>query len=337
MDNIRKAVKPAILIILALVMIFVIGIWMANRIMNTVIHNRREIIVPEIEGLTINDALTLLSEKDLSLFKVAEKYDVNVPAGSIISQAPPPGLTVREGKAIEAVVVSSGGKVVFIPEVKGKSIRQAEILLRQTGLLIGEQLRTFSNEVQMDFVVSQDPAAGEVVEKNSYVNIIVSRGPAEEEKIKKMPNLLGRNINRVERVLRDLNLELSKIETVVNDELEEGTVIEQKPEQGVIVDENSKVELTVSKESRSFKEVREGIIYYEVVQSGQEKAVKIIIEDDIGERVVYEGKNSGGSKIEVPVKVLGIAQVKIYINEILVKEEELEYKPELEDKEEAAR
>ena len=74
MDKIRKAVKPAIFIVISLIMIFVIGIWMANRIMKVVIHNRQEIIVPEIEGLTINDALTLLSEKDLSLFKVAEDW-----------------------------------------------------------------------------------------------------------------------------------------------------------------------------------------------------------------------------------------------------------------------
>jgi serine/threonine-protein kinase len=322
--NWKKVAAAIVYIVLAVILVFSVGIWMFNILMGRIVHNRTEVIVPDIEGKTINDALTILSKKNLSLFKVAEKFDTEVPAGSIISQSPPPGLTVREGKGVEAVV-SSGGKVVFVPAVEGRTLRQAELLLRQAGLLMGEQVRTFSNNISADHIVSQEPAVGEVVEKNSYVNIVVSRGPAEEEKIKKMPNLLARRIEKAEQLLKELGLELTNIETIVNDDLSEGTVVEQSPKQGTIVDENSKIELTISKQTRSLKEVREATVYYEVVQSGVEKNIKIVLEDDIGERVVYEGRNMGGTKIEVPVKVLGVAQVKIYIDEILVKEEELEW------------
>lgn len=332
--KIMKFLKPAALIAAVLIAASFAGAWMVNTVIEKVIHNRKEVIVPDIEGKTINEALTILSENNLSLYKVAEKFDVDIPAGSIISQSPPPGLTVRQGKAIESVI-SSGGKVVFVPEVEGKSLRQAELLLRQTGLLIGEQIRSFSSTVKMDFVVSQEPASGDVVEKNSYVNLVVSRGPAEEEKIKKMPNLLRRKINRAEQVLKELNLELSKIETTINDELDEGTVMEQQPVQGTIVDKNTRVVLTISKNTRSLKEVRQETIYYEVIQSGQEKKVKIVIEDDIGERVVYEDKKMGGSKIEVSVKVLGVVKARVYVNDILIKEEELEGTlPEEEEEEE---
>ncbi|MFC2091396.1 PASTA domain-containing protein [Elusimicrobiota bacterium] len=306
-----------------LFVIFFMGLFMFNVLMGKIVHNRREVIVPEIEGKTINEALTVLNEYNLSLYKIAEKYNADVPAGSIISQSPPAGLTVREGKAIEAVI-SSGGKVVFVPLIEGRSIRQAELLLRQAGLQIGERTRAFSNSIEIDFVISQDPESAQIIEKNSYVNVVVSKGPAEEEKIKKMPNLQGRNISRAEQVLKDLNLERTEISTVVNDELDEGTVVEQFPEQGTIVDENSRIELIISKQSQGFKEVREAVVYYEVIQSGIDKNVKIAIEDDIGERVVFESNVVGGSKIEVPVKVLGPALVKIYINGILIKEEDLE-------------
>lgn len=329
----KKVIKIAIIIIAILIVASFTGMWMVNTVMNAVVHNRKEVIVPDIEGKTINEALTILSEKNLSLYKVAEKFDTNVPAGSIISQSPPPGLTVREGKAVESVI-SSGGKVVFVPEIEGKSMRQAELMLRQAELLMGEQIRTFSSTVKRDFVVTQEPAPGEIVEKNSYINIVVSRGPAEEEKIKKMPNLLGIKVSRAEQALKELNLELSKIETTINDELDEGTVIKQAPVQGTIVDANTLVELTISKQTRSLKEVREETIYYEVTQSGLEKKVKIVIADDIGERVVFEGKQMGGTKIEVPVKVLGIVKVKIYVDKILIKEEELTGIPIIEDDDE---
>ena len=163
-----------------------------------------------------------------------------------------------------------------------------------------------------------------MVEKNSYVNIVVSRGPAEDEKIKKMPNLLGGNIKEAEQIVEELDLELAKINTVINDELNEGTVTGQVPKQGVIVDENTKVMLTISKHTRSLQEVRDAVIYYEVVQSGKERQVKIVVEDDIGERTVFDELRPGGSKIEVPLKVLGEAKAKIFEDGILIKEKEIE-------------
>ncbi|MFC2062128.1 PASTA domain-containing protein [Elusimicrobiota bacterium] len=333
-EKIKPLIKAGVIAALILFAGSVLSIWMVNILMKEVIHTRKEVVVPDIVGMTINEALEVLTEKNLSLQKVADKYDTDIPAGSIISQSPPPGLTVREGKAVESVI-SSGGKVVFIPEIEGKSLRQAELLLRQAGLTVGEQTRTYSSTVKINFIVSQDPASGEVVEKNSYVNIVVSRGPAEEEKIKKMPNLLGMNIKVVEKILEEMELELVKVTQTVNDDLKEGTVISQTPNQGMIVDKNTKVELELTIHARSTKEVRDETIYYEVIQTGRKRDVKIIIIDGIGERIVLEEEVEGGSKIELPVKVLGEAKVQIFVDDILNKEEELKFIVDEEDEEDS--
>lgn len=316
--------KIAGIVFPALFIICILVILMVNILMKEVLHNRKEVIIPDIVGLTINDALTVLGEKRLSMEKVADKYDTEIPAGSIISQSPPPGLTVREGKAVEAVI-SSGGKVVFVPEIENKSLRQAELMLRQAGLVMGEQTRTYSSTVKRDFVVSQDPDSGKVVEKNSYINIVVSKGPAEEEKIKKMPNILGRSMREAELTIKELGLDIKNITTTINDKLQEGTVIGQSPKQGEIIDKNTKVEIEISRFARSTREVRDETIYYEVTQSGKERKIKLVIEDDIGERVVFESFQEGGSKIEIPVKVLGTAKVSIFVDGILTKEQEIEF------------
>lgn len=319
---IKKLIKGILLYAGIMILLLIAGVWMINIIIGKAVHSRNEVVVPEIEGKTMNEALTILSKKNLSLYKIAEKYDIDIPAGSIISQSPPPGLIVREGKPIECVI-SAGGKVVFVPEVEGKSLRQSELLLRQAGLLMGEQIRTFSSTLKRDFVVSQEPEAGKVVEKNSYINLIVSKGPAEEEKIKKMPNLLGRNMTQTELILKELGLEVFKFNTIINDDLDEGIIVEQAPEQGTLVDENSKVKLTISKQSRSLKEVRDATVYHEVIQSGLDKVIKIVIIDSIGERVVYEQEVAGGTKIDIPVKVLGEAKAKIFSDDILIREEDI--------------
>jgi serine/threonine-protein kinase len=319
----KLTIKLGIILLGAGFILSVLAGLMVNTLMNEIVHSEKEVIVPDITGKTLDQALTILGRKNLSLLKVAKKYDTKVPAGSIISQSPPPGLSVRGGRTVEAVV-SSGGQVVFIPEIKGKSLRQAELLLRQASLVMGEQERTYSDTVKRDYIVSQDPESGRIVEKNSYVNVVVSRGPMEVEKIKKMVNLLGRNINKVEVILGELSLEIADVSTVVNDDLKEGTIVSQYPPPGTIVDENTKVNLIISTLSRSQKEVRDETIYYEVTQTGKDREVKIVISDGIGERIVYQATEKGGAKIEVPVKLLGQAKAEIFVDGILIKEESLD-------------
>jgi serine/threonine-protein kinase len=296
---------------------------MVNTLMDEIVHTENEVIVPDIIGKTLDEALTALAERNLSLMKVAEKYDTEVPAGSVISQSPPPGLTVREGKPVEAVI-SSGGQVVFVPVIEGKSLRQVELLLRQASLAMGEQTRTYSSTVKRDHVISQEPGPGQIVEKNSYVNVVVSRGALEEGRVKTMVNVLGRSARQAERELRELDLEITDISTTINDELEEGTVIFQDPPQGTIVDESTRIKLIISTLSRTQKEVRDETVYYEVTQTGKEKEIKIVLKDDIGERIVHEGVYEGGTKIEVPVKILGQAEIEFYADGIMVREETLE-------------
>ncbi|MFW6172170.1 MAG: PASTA domain-containing protein [Elusimicrobiota bacterium] len=323
----KEIIKYSCIFLVTVVFIGIAGGWMVNSLMEEIIHKRKEVIVPDVRGMTINDALGILTDKNLSMTKVAEKFDTEIPAGSIISQSPPPGLIVREGKAIETVI-SSGGKVVFAPEVEGKSLRQAELLLRQSSLNMGEQVRTYSNNIKRDHIVSQDPPPGEIVEKNSYVNVVVSRGPAEEEKIRKMPNLLGMRIGNVKKIVKEQGFEVTEISTTVNRDLPEGTVVAQEPNQNNIVDENTDVKVTITKLPGGEREVWNTTIYYEVPQTGKEKEIRIVLEDAIGSREVFSRVEKGGSKIEVPVKVLGRAKVKIFTDDILVKEEELEYKEE---------
>ena len=51
--------------------------------------------------------------------------------------------------------------------------------------------------------------------------------------------------------------------------------------------------------------------------------VRIVIVDKYGERELFNGLRQPGSKIEVPVQAAGGARVKIYLNGILVEEQDL--------------
>ncbi len=310
----------------AALLIGVFSAFAMNALLGRIIHMRQEVAIPDIEGMQLSQALDVLAENNLSLIKVAEKYDESIPAGSIISQSPPPGLTVREGRAVEAVV-SSGGKVVFIPDLTGEALRQAELMLRQSNLALGTQVRSFSSTVERDHIISQDPPAGDIAEQNSYVNIVVSRGPDMEEEELEMVSLLGLNVGRVDMVLGGLGLEVSRISAVEDEDYPEGTVVEQSPEPGETVEPGDPVEIVVTRRPRIQRQVRDILITHEVTQSREDRKVRIVLEDDIGNREVFEALQPGGSRIEIPLKVLGDARYTVYyddveVDEVLMEEED---------------
>jgi len=317
-QGIRKFVK----IILATFAAVVFGILIFNQLMGVVVHQKKELMVPDLTGKTVGQALQILSDQDVYIKKVGEQYNENIPDGSIIFQEPLPGSAVKEGKVIK-VIISSGGQVIFVPQLVDRSLREAKILLRQAGLVLGEETGSYSEEVKKDFVIAQDPSPEEIVARGSMINLVVSLGPAREAEVPLMVNLLGRNIRSARKILRDANLPLGEIKETVNDSVPEGTILKQEPHPDEIIDENTIVEVTVAKKSEVHRIIREATIYYEVSQGVLDKDVLIVVIDGQGEREVYHKMHSPGTKISLPIQVLGKAKARIFVNSILVREIEL--------------
>jgi len=318
----QQGVKKFIKIILATFGLVVFGILIFNQLMGVVVHQKKEVMVPDLTGKTVGQALQILSDQEIYIKKVGEQYNENIPDGSIISQEPLPGSVVKEGKVIK-VIISSGGQVILVPQLVGGSLREAKILLRQAGLVLGEETGSYSEEIKKDFVIAQDPSPEEIVTRGSMINLVVSLGPAREAEVPLMVNLIGQNIRSARKILRDANLPLGEIKETVNDSVPEGTILKQEPDPGEIIDENTIVNLTVAKKSEVHKIIREATVYYEVSQGVLDKDVLIVVVDGQGEREVYHRMHSPGTKISLPIQVLGKAKARIFVNSILVREIEL--------------
>ena len=318
----QQGVKKFVKIILATFGLVVFGILIFNQLMGVVVHQKKEVMVPDLTGKTVGQALQILSDQEIYIKKVGEQYNENIPDGSIISQEPLPGSLVKEGKVIK-VIISSGGQVILVPQLAGRSLREAKILLRQAGLVLGEETGSYSGEIKKDFVIAQDPSPEEIVTRGSMINLVVSLGPATEAEVPLMVNLIGQNIRSAQKILRDANLPLGEIKETVNDSVPEGTILKQEPDPGEIIDENTIVNLTVAKRSEVHKIIREATVYYEVSQGVLDKDVLIVVVDGQGEREVYHRMHSPGTKISLPIQVLGKAKARIFVNSILVREIEL--------------
>lgn len=131
---------------------------------------------------------------------------------------------------------------VEVPSVVAMEYELALETLEELGLHVEQELVP-DNEVEENVVVRQIPVGGSTVKVNTTVTLYVSEGKQKEE----MPNFIGYNKERVERMLQNF-ADYEFIEEP-SEEHPIGTIIQQEPEaETLVVIEETKVILTYSVE-----------------------------------------------------------------------------------------
>lgn len=313
-----KFMRNFILIAITLVILLCgLGVWLYNWAAEAIIHNKPEVIVPDITGKSSVYALETLSKVKLSVNIEKYEFKESEPIGTVIKQLPEAGTTVREGKTIR-ITVSQGGETVFTPTLTGMSLRNAELLLRQSQLSLGEISTGYSMKVEKGTVLSQSPKPETSVAKNTMVNVKVSDG-APPSGILMMPDFRqkDRETVRLWAEKNDVNVDYREDDksTFARD-----TVIDQSPEPDTLLDGKAKVRVTVS--TKQGETTAEGgyAIKYEVPSTGSERNIRIVSLGKNGEREVFNGTRSPGTTINFTIPKKDISKVRIFVNGIQVEE-----------------
>jgi serine/threonine-protein kinase len=178
---------------------FVVGLVLFNNVlMPRIVHRAGEVVVPDLENLTVEQAQSALEPTGLVLSRAGERFDPSVERGRIIVQAPASGTPVR-GQRRVSVTVSLGEEFSSVPELLGETRRGAELLLEHAGLRVAGVTRAPSDAVSEGLVAATDPPAESVLPRGSEVALLLSTGPTEEVFV--MPDLKGREIGRIRKQL----------------------------------------------------------------------------------------------------------------------------------------
>ena len=173
--------------------------------MPRLIHGTAQVAVPDLAGLTLEQAEQAVRPLGLQVSREGERYDPAVPRGQVLSQDPLPGSTVR-GRRRVSVVLSLGEEFSSVPELFGESVRAARQLLERAGLQVGAVTRAPSQEVGDGLVAGSDPPAESVLPRDATVALLVSTGPGTESYV--MPDLIGREIGGARRQLEALGFQV---------------------------------------------------------------------------------------------------------------------------------
>ena len=291
--------------------------WALNWGMEGLVHNRKTQTVPDLKGRSLAAALDMLSPMNIGLRKTGVEFDASVPISSILRQDPAAGTVVREGKTVR-VVVSQGGQTVQAPSVIGLPQRNAEMLLRQSQLSLGEVSEAYSLKAEKGQVLSQDPKGETSVERDTLVNLVVSGGTPPAG-VSLMPDFSRKTLDEVQAWAAGAGVKVD-VKTDPSSLFPSGTVLTQTLAPDAALSPDASIGVTVSGHKGATPTSASKTFHYELTQGGTDSQVRIVMVDKYGERELFNGLRKPGSKIDVPVQTAGDARIKIYLNGILVEE-----------------
>ena len=150
-----------------------------GRVTLVVSGGQRYAAIPGVIGLSREQALTALEAAGFDAGEVTE-HPSNEPRGAVIDSRPRPGTQAPMPSAV-ALIVSAGPNTVVVPDVMGRPLTDARLMLQQVGLTVGEVQYGSGGAAIADaaaVVTAQSPAAGAQAASGSRVNLNVgSRGP----------------------------------------------------------------------------------------------------------------------------------------------------------------
>jgi eukaryotic-like serine/threonine-protein kinase len=147
----------------------------------TVSRGERQVDVPDLEGLTVEEAQQALADANLELGTQTPEAS-EAEEGTIVDQDPGPGEQAQPGSAVN-VTVSSGPETVVVPNVVCQDIDEAQATITGAGLGFDVTGERFSDECPEGTVAEQNPTGGASVERGTTVRVKESQGPQPEPTI----------------------------------------------------------------------------------------------------------------------------------------------------------
>lgn len=151
-----------------------------NSTINLVISEGREVKVPDLSGMTLDQAEEKLKELDLELGKTSTDFSESVKKDTIIDQEPRKNEKVQAGSEVD-VTVSLGKeepeiKNVKVPSFVGNYEEDAINIAVENKLTVGNITYKYSDKYEKDVVMSQSIPANTQVAENSTIDFVVSNG-----------------------------------------------------------------------------------------------------------------------------------------------------------------
>ena len=129
--------------------------------------------VPPVIGASEQQARAIIETAGLTVGDVRQEPSNAVDKGAVAAADPPPGSRVRVPARVD-LVVSSGRSDVHVPVLVGRPLADAQRMVAEAGLTLGDVTVDPRAVYLPNTVVLQDPGAGERVGGGSVVRLVIA-------------------------------------------------------------------------------------------------------------------------------------------------------------------
>lgn len=282
-----------------------------------------EIEVPTVVNLTEEQAVEQLEKRGFRANIARNAESDEYEKGKVMSQDPDASTRAKKGTIVNLVI--SSGREISVPELKNMNLSQAEETLKDLGLKIGTTSTDYSNTVDKDLVIRQEPASGAKVQSGTEINLVISVGKEDTTEIIKVGKYVGMSEKDAIATARNNHLRVRNVDYQYSSSIDKGHVISQSIGAETEVAENSAIDFVISlgEEEKKSSPNREVEIRLNVATDKENFNVKIYKVDNKGNRsdLLYNDYHTASDLNENGVLVLKFMSMSGTSVEVLVDDE----------------
>ena len=176
-------------------------------------HSARR-TVPDFVGLKLNDAEYFAGRRDLEIIVNDSLHVAAYPGGVVLDQLPKGGVVVKPGRKVYVTINSSRQRMVNVPYVAGRSLRQAKNMLETAGLTIDHL--EYAEDIATNYVLAEFINGEEVLEESELQaemgsGVVLRVGVATTDTATAVPHVLGRSLFEAKSRLWESGLNIGEI------------------------------------------------------------------------------------------------------------------------------
>ena len=192
----------------------------------------RPIVVPQVTGKSQQDAEKALTDAGFTIGTVTKTFDAKADPGTVLRTSPTVGGSAARGSPVTLTVADS----ITVPDVRGKSTKDAAAAMRDAGFSVTVGDPAFDAGVDAGDILRTDPGPGTRVDRTGARVFLVPSNAVQ------VPNLTDLKAKDAQKKLDDLGLRLDVTSLFGGDN---GTVWNQSPGPGERVAPGGTVEVFV--------------------------------------------------------------------------------------------
>lgn len=193
-------------LLLAIVLVVTI-IFIVLQSLKSYTHHGESNPVPDFTGMLQQEVATLAAQNHLRINIIDSVYTDAVQPGGVVDQVPKAGFGVKENRTIFLTINYTQKERVALPKLTDISFRQAQVLTKNSGLLVGEiayQPSEYNNLVLKVMQDSMEVLPGNLLIKGSKIDFIVGRDSENEQT--PLPNLITQTIAPAKEIITNAML-----------------------------------------------------------------------------------------------------------------------------------